>query len=119
MSKKLENCPTTTTTTTHSGQEAGSHRSCPRCRKRMSTLKYDSHTICFKCREDKCDLNNRCKECRDWSEDKMEDYLKHRRSLESKSKPKTDTVGSLASTSTTTSSSITESDYIREMEKCT
>ena len=52
----------------------------------MSDLKYGHHSICVWCRQSKCDTNSRCKECADWSLQDMEDYLKHRHSLESKNK---------------------------------
>ena len=62
------------------------HCNCPSCQRRMSSSKFDKHSICFSCKPIKCDVSNRCSECADWSPSEIEDYLKHRRSLESKSK---------------------------------
>ena len=39
-------------------------RSCPRCGRRMSALKFDKHTFCVICRDVKCSLSTRCKECK-------------------------------------------------------
>ena len=52
----------------------------------MSGFKYDRHTICLTCRGRKCDLSFRCNECKDWTIQEMEDYVKHRKSLDSKSR---------------------------------
>ena len=65
---------------------ASGHRNCTSCRKRISDKRIDRHTICVSCRSVKCDLLHRCDECRDWSEAEMADYIKHRKSLEAKSK---------------------------------
>ena len=62
------------------------HRNCPSRRRRMSNSKFDKYSICFACRPIKCAISNRCSECTDWSPSEIEDYLKHRCSLESKSK---------------------------------
>ena len=47
-------------------------RSCPRCGRRMSSLKFDKHTFCVICR---CSLSTRCKECKTWSKDFMLGYV--------------------------------------------
>ena len=89
-----------------------SHRSCSSCRRRMSSFKYDKHTICSNCREIKCDLDVRCKECADWSYSDMEDFLKRRRSLESKSKKKSDSL----TTSSTVSQAAANSSNIQDVQ---
>ena len=61
-------------------------RSCPRCHRRMSSLKHDSHTLSTHCRDVNCSLTKCCDECREWSSDTMSTYLSHQRSLASKLK---------------------------------
>ena len=43
---------------------------------------YDKHTICSMCRNVRCELDNSCSEFKDWSISQMEDFIKHRRSLD-------------------------------------
>ena len=59
-------------------------RSCPKCHRRMSILKHDSHSICSLCRDTVCSLDTRCSECKDWPVDIMQEYLKHKKSLAGK-----------------------------------
>ena len=66
-------------------------RKCSSCPRRMSKKSADRHTICISCRGFDCDINNRCEECLEWSEDIIK-YAKYRKSLksrESSSKAKT------------------------------
>ena len=95
--------------------DAGSHRKCIRCKKRMSTLTYDKHTFCLTCRDVKCDNDHRCKECLDWGAEQMVNYLKHRHSLEGKSKKRSDSSSSSNSSSltpATTSSATARTDSV-------
>ena len=73
-----------------SSSPAGKIRRCS-CGKRMSTTKYDFHTVCVLCRGMVCDLTIRCIECLDIDDDKMSLYLSHKISLKKKleSKPPT------------------------------
>ena len=74
-----------TPSTSASGSTASSaHRSCPCCARRMSSLKFDEHSICVKCRDKQCSVDVRCNECRSWSVDFMLGYVKHQKSLVSK-----------------------------------
>ena len=73
--------------------DAVSARSCPGCSRRMSSLKYDRHSFCTKCRPVKCSLDNRCAECISWSEDFMHVFLKHRQTLVAKGKKKPGVAG--------------------------
>ena len=59
-------------------------RSCPKCRRRMSSLKHDSHTICSHCREVVCSVETRCSECQSWSVESIQEYLKYQKSLAGK-----------------------------------
>ena len=63
-----------------------------RCTRRMSSLPHDKHTVCVSCRDVDCSVAVRCDECREWFTDAMNDYVRHKRSLISKSrKPKVTT----------------------------
>ena len=67
-------------------------RKCIACPRRMSKKTADRHTLCINCRGFDCDINNRCEECLEWSEEEVKKYAKYRKSLKSKdssSKPKT------------------------------
>ena len=65
-----------------------SRRYGPSCNSRMSSLLNDEHKLCVNCRGQECDSSNKCVECSFWSDDVFEKYVKHRRSLISKSKSK-------------------------------
>ena len=67
-------------------------RKCIACPRRMSKKTADRHPLCINCRGFDCDLDNRCEECLEWSEEEVMKYAKYRKSLKSKdssSKPKT------------------------------
>ena len=68
--------------------DVSAHCSCTRCTRRMSSYKYDKHSLCLNCRDVQCSLDVRCNECKSWSSEVMLDYLKHRKSLVSKGKKK-------------------------------
>ena len=88
VSKSLPS--TSATSSTSAGSSASSsHRSCPRCARRMSSLKFDKHSICVKCRDKQCSVEVRCTECESWSVDFMLVYVKHQHSLVSKGGKKT------------------------------
>ena len=63
-----------------------SRRTCDLRKTRMSSLLHDKHSVCVVCCRFDCSLDKRCNECESWSEDLMCKYLKHQRSLESKSR---------------------------------
>ena len=73
---------------TSPASDFAAHRSCQRCSRRMSSYKYDKHTLCLHCRDVICSVEVRCTECSSWSTDLMKEYLKHRKSLVSKGKKK-------------------------------
>ena len=77
--------PTSSAMSTPAAVDSAALRSCPNCRRRMSSLKHDSHTICSQCRAVSCSVETRCSECKDWSVDAMQDHLKYQRSLARKS----------------------------------
>ena len=47
---------------------------------------HDKHSVCVSCRRADCTLEKRCDECSSWEEDVMSKYVKHRKSLVSKSR---------------------------------
>ena len=59
-------------------------RKCISCSRRMSKKSADRHTLCITCRGFDCDLNNRCEECLEWSEEEVVKYAKYRKSLKSR-----------------------------------
>ena len=59
-------------------------RKCSSCPRRMSKKSADRHTICVQCRGFVCDINSRCDECLDWSEEEISKYAKYRKSLKSR-----------------------------------
>ena len=77
---------TSSTPTTATAVDLYTRRSCPRCGRRMSSLQFDKHTFCVICRDVKCSLATRCKECKAWSKEFMLGYVKHQRSLVMKEK---------------------------------
>ena len=84
--------------------DVAAHRSCTRCSRRMSSIKYDKHTLCISCRDVTCSLDLHCVECTAWSTDEMAEYLRHRKSLVSKGMKK-----SLVSTPSSSSPSVPSS----------
>ena len=83
--------PPSTSAPTSPAPDVSTHRSCTCCTLRISSLKYDKHSLCLSCRDVQCSLEVRCDECKCWSSDVMLDYLKHRKSLVSKGKKKSAT----------------------------
>ena len=59
-------------------------RKCSSLPRRMSKKSADRHTVCITCRGFDCDINNRCEECLEWSEDDIVAYAKYRKSLKSR-----------------------------------
>ena len=58
---------------------------------------------------------HRCNECKEWDEVKITEYLKHRKSLESKSKKKPDV--SVSSSPSTASVSLNETDVDKKFKE--
>ena len=59
-------------------------RKCIACPRRMSKKSADRHTLCVNCRGFDCDVNSRCEECLEWSEEEVVKYAKYRKSLKSR-----------------------------------
>ena len=63
---------------------ADGRRKCFACPRRMSKKSADRHTLCVNCRGFDCDVNSRCEECLEWSEEEIIKYAKYRKSLKSR-----------------------------------
>ena len=50
----------------------------------MSKKSADQHTVCVSCRGFDCDIDCRCDECLEWSEEEILKYAKYRKSLKSR-----------------------------------
>ena len=59
-------------------------RKCSSCPRGMCKKSDDRHTFCISCKGFDCDINNRCEECLEWSEDDIIKYAKYRKSLKSR-----------------------------------
>ena len=59
-------------------------RKCSSCPRRMSIKSADRHTVCVSCRGFNCDIDFRCDECLEWSEEEILKYAKYRKSLKSR-----------------------------------
>ena len=80
---------TSSTPTTSAATDVSARRSCPCCGHRMSSLQFDKHTLCVVCRDIKCSLDTKCKECKAWLKEFMLGYVKHQRTLVSKARKST------------------------------
>ena len=56
-------------------------RTCLHCTNRMPSIDFDSHTFCIGCRNQVCDLDVHCDECRDWPDSKRKVFVKYNRGL--------------------------------------
>ena len=54
------------------------------CPRGMSKKSADRHTVCVSCRGFDCDVDCRCEECLEWSEEEIIKYAKYRKSLKSR-----------------------------------
>ena len=90
------------TPTTSAATDVSARRSCRHCGRRMSSLQFDKQTLCVVCRDMKCSVDTRCKECKAWSKEFMLGYVKHQRSLVSKAKKPATTSPSPPVTAVTT-----------------
>ena len=59
-------------------------RKCSSCPRRTSKKSADRHTVCVSCRGFDCDIDCRCDECLEWSEEEILKYAKYRKSLKSR-----------------------------------
>ena len=87
---------------TSAATDVSAHRTCPRCTRWMSSLKYDKHSLCVACRDVQCSVEVRCSECRTWSTDFMLGYVKHKRPLVSEGKKKSSSSSLVPVTAVTT-----------------
>ena len=47
------------------------------CSKRMADINRDAHTLCTKCRNQVCDVNLVCGECKDWTPEQRKVFVSH------------------------------------------
>ena len=47
------------------------------CSKRMADIQRDAHTVCTNCREQVCDVNLVCVECKDWTPEQRKVFISH------------------------------------------
>ena len=59
-------------------------QTCLNCTGRMPSIDFDTHTLCIGCRNQVCDLNVHCDECRDWPDTKRAAFVKYNRTLKAK-----------------------------------
>ena len=59
-------------------------RKCTNCTSRMPSFFYDNHTLCTKCRNQVCDMQLVCDECRDWPVTKRKIFVNYNHKLRTK-----------------------------------
>ena len=57
---------------------------CSHCPSRMPSFDFDNHTLCTKCRNQVCDLEIVCDECRDWPLQKRKVFVSYNKSLKAR-----------------------------------
>ena len=72
-----------------SSDSAADGRTCLSCHRWISKKTFGRHTLCISCRGSDCDIDHRWEECTEWPEEEVMLYVKHRRTLKSKRRPKT------------------------------
>ena len=70
--------------TTSSSSSGGTPIRTCQCGARMASSKYDPHVICASCIGFDCSLEVRCESCKEWSDDLMNTFLKHKNELKYK-----------------------------------
>ena len=63
-------------------------RKCTNCTSRMPSFLYDNHTLCTKCRNQVCNMNLVCDECRDWPITKRKNFVHYNNKLRIKCESK-------------------------------
>ena len=56
-------------------------RKCTNCTSRMPSFSYDNHTLCTRCRNQVCDMQLVCEECRDWPITKLKVFVNYNNKL--------------------------------------
>ena len=59
-------------------------RKCTNCTSRMPSFSYDNHTLCTRCRNQVCDMQLVCEECRDWPITKRKVFVNYNNKLRTK-----------------------------------
>ena len=63
-------------------------RKCTNCTSHMHSFFYDKHTLCTKCRNQVCDMQLVCEECRDWPDTKRKIFVNYNHKLRIKRESK-------------------------------
>ena len=63
-------------------------RQCTNCTAGMPSFFYDNHTLCTKCRNQVCDMQLVCEECRDWPVTKRKIFVNYNHKLRTKRESK-------------------------------
>ena len=85
-------------------------RTCLRCPSRMPSIDFDSHTLCIKCRNQVCDLDVHCDECRDWPVSKRKVFVKYNRGLKARRDSKRKHKARLSGTAHSSDQSVYDTD---------
>ena len=85
-------------------------RTCLRCPSRMPSIDFDSHTLCIKCRDQVCDLDVHCDECRDWPVSKRKVFVKYNRGLKARRDSKRKLKARLSGTAQSSDQSVYDTD---------
>ena len=59
-------------------------RKCSLCPSRMPSFAFDNHNLCTKCRNQVCDMDLVCDECRDWPLQKRKVFVSYNNSLKTR-----------------------------------
>ena len=59
-------------------------RKCTNCTSRMPSFSYENHTLCTRCRNQVCDMQLVCEECRDWPVTKCKVFVNYNNKLRTK-----------------------------------
>ena len=85
-------------------------RTCLRCPSRMPSFDFDSHTLCINCRNQVCDLDIHCDECRDWPVSKRKVFVNYNRGLKARRDSKSRRKARLSGTTRSSDQSAYDTD---------
>ena len=85
-------------------------RTCSHCTGRLPSIDFDTHTLCIGCRNQVCDLNVHCDECRDWPDTRRAAFVKYNRTLKAKRDYKARRKARLSGTARSSDQSVYDTD---------
>ena len=83
---------------------------CLHCPSRMPSIDFDSHTVCIKCRNQVCDLDVHCDECRDWPVSKRKVFVKYNHGLKARCDSKRNCKARLSGAAQSSDQSVYDTD---------